>query len=516
MATTAVKAASDAVREKEEGEGGSSSSGLLHSPLVPLSHVAGQSSAAFRRATSLSGGAQPASNRSPSLRLRRSRLHTTHLLGCAGGALTNLILALYLAVSWLCNGPRVPVQTCKELGMRKPTPVQAHCIPQILAGRDVLGLAQTGSGKTAAFALPILHSLSLDPYGIFALVITPTRELAYQLAEQFRALGSCLHLRCTVIVGGMDMLSQAQNLMKRPHVVISTTGRIKVLLDENPDIPPLFSNTKFLVLDEADRVLDVGFEEELRVIFQCLPKKRQTLLFSATITSDLQTLLELSSNKAFFYEAYEGFKTVDTLKQQQRIHPKNVKDVYLFHVLSKMEDMGIRSVMIFVSTWSVFIGDVEQKLSPSKFIAQELDQDAAALHSLKSQNLRLAALHRFKSGQVPILLATDVASRGLDVPTVDLVINYDIPQFPRDYIHRVGRTARAGRGGLAISFVTQDDITLIQEIEAVVGRQLEKFDCKENEVLSDITKVYKARRVASMKMMDDGFEEGESKQKAET
>lgn len=140
-------------------------------------------------------------------------------------------------------------------------------------------------------------------------------------------------------------------------------------------------------------------------------------------------------------------------------------------------------------------------------LLEELDQEAAALHSLKSQNLRLSALHRFKSGQVPILLATDVASRGLDIPTVDLVINYDIPQFPRDYVHRVGRTARAGRGGLAISFVTQDDITLIQEIEAVLGRQLDKFDCKENDVLSDITKVYKARRVASMKMMDDGFEE---------
>ncbi|KAK2631612.1 hypothetical protein EUGRSUZ_L02677 [Eucalyptus grandis] len=314
-------------------------------------------------------------------------------------------------------------------------------------------------------------------------------ELAYQLAEQFRALGSCLHLRCTVIVGGMDMLTQAQSLMKRPHVVISTPGRIKVLLDENPDIPPLFSNTKFLVLDEADRVLDVGFEEELRVIFQCLPKKRQTLLFSATITSDLQTLLELSSNKPFFMRHMKQYVFI----------PKNVKDVYLFHVLSKLEDMGIRSVMIFVSTC--------RSCHLLSLLLEELDQEAAALHSLKSQNLRLSALHRFKSGQVPILLATDVASRGLDIPTVDLVINYDIPQFPRDYVHRVGRTARAGRGGLAISFVTQDDITLIQEIEAVLGRQLDKFDCKENDVLSDITKVYKARRVASMKMMDDGFEE---------
>ncbi|GAB4836748.1 DEAD-box ATP-dependent RNA helicase 36 [Ancistrocladus abbreviatus] len=185
-------------------------------------------------------------------------------------------------------------KTCLELGMKRPTPVQHHCIPKILAGNDVLGLAQTGSGKTAAFALPILHRLAEDPYGVFALVITPTRELAYQLAEQFRALGSCLHVRCVVVVGGMDKITQAKMLIQRPHVVIATPGRVKVLLEENPDIPPVFSRTKFLVLDEADRVLDVGFEEELRMIFRWLPKKRQTLLFSATMTSDLQTLLELS------------------------------------------------------------------------------------------------------------------------------------------------------------------------------------------------------------------------------
>lgn len=140
------------------------------------------------------------------------------------------------------------VQTCKELGMKKPTPVQHHCIPRILAGEDVLGLAQTGSGKTAAFALPILDRLAEDPYGVFALVITPTRELAYQLAEQFRALGSCLNLRCAVVVGGMDMLNQTQTLMQRPHVVIATPGRIKVLMDQNPDIPSVFSKTKVLLL----------------------------------------------------------------------------------------------------------------------------------------------------------------------------------------------------------------------------------------------------------------------------
>lgn len=392
--------------------------------------------------------------------------------------------------------------------MKMPTPVQRHCIPRILAGQDVLGLAQTGSGKTAAFALPILHRLAQDPYGVFALVITPTRELAFQLAEQFRALGSGLHLRCAVVVGGMDLLSQAQALIQRPHVVIATPGRLKVLMEEHSDdIPDVFSKTKFLVLDEADRVLDVGFQEELGAIFQCLPRSRQTLLFSATMTSELQALLEVSANKAYFYEAYEGFKTVESLKQQYVWMPKNVKDVYLLHVLSKLKDTGVRSSIIFVSTC--------RSCQLLNLLLEELGSEASSLHSFKSQSLRLSALHKFKSGQVHILIATDVASRGLDIPTVDLVINYDLPRYPRDYVHRVGRTARAGRGGLAISFVTPNDVKLLHEIEAVIGKQLEMFECKEKDVLEDITQVFKAKRVVTMKMMDDGFDDKEQARKAQ-
>ncbi|KAI3907615.1 hypothetical protein MKW98_016259 [Papaver atlanticum] len=397
-------------------------------------------------------------------------------------------------------------RTCKELGMKKPTQVQHHCIPRILAGQDVLGLAQTGSGKTTAFALPILNRLAENPYGVFALVITPTRDLAYQLAEQFRALGASLHLRCAVVVGGMDMITQARALMQRPHVVIATLGRIKVLLEQNPDIPFVFSKTKFLVLDEADSVLDVGLEEQLCAIFQYLPKDRQTLLFSATMTENLQTLLEVSANKAYFYEQYEGFKTVESLKQQYVFVPKNIKDVYLVHFLSKMEEMGVRSAIIFVSTC--------RSCHLLSLLLEELEQPAVGLHSHKSQALRISALHRFKSGQTPILLPTDVASRGLDIPTVDLVINYDIPRYAQDYLHRVGRTARAGRGGLAVSFVTQNDVDLIHEIESVVGKQLDKFECRENDVLAEITKVYKAKRVATMKMMDDGFDQKAEERKA--
>uniref|UniRef100_A0A1D1XNB5 DEAD-box ATP-dependent RNA helicase 36 n=1 Tax=Anthurium amnicola TaxID=1678845 RepID=A0A1D1XNB5_9ARAE len=389
--------------------------------------------------------------------------------------------------------------TCKALNMKRPTAVQRHCIPRILAGEDVLGLAETGSGKTAAFALPILHRLAEERYGVFALVVTPTRELAYQLATQFRALGSSLEVRCAVVVGGMNMLNQAKALMQRPHIVIATPGRIKLLLNEDPDIPRLFSNIKFLVLDEADRILDVGFEEELRVIFQCVPKKRQTLLFSATMTKNLQALHELSANRSYFYEAYEGFRTVDTLKQQYLYLDERVKDVYLYYILSKMNEMAIRSAMIFVSTC--------RTCHLLDLLLKELDSSAVALHSHKSQSLRLAALKRFKSSRVPVLVATDVASRGLDIPTVDLVINYDIPRYPRDYVHRVGRTARAGRGGLSISFLTPNDTDVINEVEAIIGKKLDAFECKESDVIENISKVYKARRIARMNMLDDGFDE---------
>ncbi|XLU46251.1 hypothetical protein S245_041065, partial [Arachis hypogaea] len=186
----------------------------------------------------------------------------------------------------LDHSPMFALLSC----LKRPWRVQSRCIPRVLEGRHVLGIDETGSGKTAALALPILHRLSEHLFGVFALVVTPTRELAFQLPEQFRALGSCLHLRIAVVVGGMDMLQQTKELAARPHVVIATPGKIKALL-ENPDIPLVFARTKFLVLDEVDRVLDVSFQEELKFIFKCLPENRQNLFFSATTTSNLQSCL---------------------------------------------------------------------------------------------------------------------------------------------------------------------------------------------------------------------------------
>ncbi|KAJ1699475.1 hypothetical protein LUZ63_007987 [Rhynchospora breviuscula] len=390
------------------------------------------------------------------------------------------------------------VDTCRELGMRRPTPVQHQCIPRILAGDNVLALAPTGSGKTAAFALPILHRLAEELYGVYALVLSPTRELATQLAEQFRALGAPINLRCVVAIGGYNTIDQAKAIAKKPHVVIATPGRIRALM-EGVEIAAAFSNTKFLVLDEADRVLDANFKEDLDVILKLLPRKRQTLFFSATMTGNLRTLSEVSGNNFFFFEGDKGGKTVETLKQQYLKVPADLKELYLSHILSNMEEEGIRSAIVFVSTC--------RTCHYLELLLEEVGQAAVALHSHKSQSLRLASLSRFKSGQVSVLLATDVASRGLDIPTVDLVINYNIPRDPSDYIHRVGRTARAGRGGLSVSFVTERDESLVHEIEGVTKRQLDEYDCDEKAVFEDITQVFVARRVAKMKMIDDGFEE---------
>ncbi|RHN61698.1 putative RNA helicase [Medicago truncatula] len=184
------------------------------------------------------------------------------------------------------------VRGCDKLGMQSPRPVQRHCIPKVLEGRHVIGIDKTGSGKTAAFALPILQRLGETPFGVFALVLTPTRELAVQLAHQFWILGSSLRLILTVVVGGLDKRIQAKQLVARPNLVIATPERLKILLQDNPEIAPIFAATKFLVLDEADQLLDVGFQEELKVIFQCLPENRQNLFFSATMTSNLQKMCD--------------------------------------------------------------------------------------------------------------------------------------------------------------------------------------------------------------------------------
>ncbi|GFG36911.1 hypothetical protein Cfor_12461 [Coptotermes formosanus] len=385
-------------------------------------------------------------------------------------------------------------------GLKHPTPIQTNCIPRILAGDDCIGCAKTGSGKTFAFALPILQKLCEEPYGIFALVLTPTRELAFQISDQFAVIGKAINLKQCVITGGMDMVQQGQELSKKPHIVIATPGRLADHLESCNTFS--MKKIKFLVLDEADRLLagGGGFDEQLKIIFNGLPKIRQNLLFSATITDTLEKVKEVASNKVFMWEAPAEVATVEQLDQFYVLCPVNVKDSYLVQIVRMFQEKNEKgSIMIFTDTCKNC-----QLLSMT---LSEVGFENVALHAMIRQKERLASLTQFRSNIIRILIATDVASRGLDIPAVELVLNHTIPNLPKDYIHRVGRTARAGRGGMAISLVTPHDIRLLHTIEDAINTKLKEYVVEDKEVMKILTQVSVMRREAEIKLDESNFYE---------
>jgi len=390
--------------------------------------------------------------------------------------------------SWLSD-------QCKELGILKPSEIQEQCIPQILKGKDCIGCSKTGSGKTAAFALPILQKLSEDPYGIFALILTPTRELAFQIADQFRVFGKSINLKDTIVVGGMDMVQQAGDLNKKPHIVIATPGRLAALMSVDADFT--FKNIQFLVLDEADRLLESSFEDDLKFIFSNISKSRQTLLFSATLTDTMEQLRLVTKKDHFCYEVKSQVATVQELDQRFLLIPSQVKDCYLIHLLQTFIEN--KSVIIFTHTC--------RSCHVLSFLLRKLGIKCAALHSLLSQRERLASLARFKTEVVKILIATDVASRGLDIPLVELVVNYNVPGSSKDYIHRVGRTARAGRGGMSLTLMTQYDIERLTTIEDDINTKMTEFETNETDALKLLKIVSVTRREVEIRLNDSGFGE---------
>ncbi|KNC82459.1 hypothetical protein SARC_05251 [Sphaeroforma arctica JP610] len=400
-------------------------------------------------------------------------------------------------------GEWIQAQT-QEMGMLRPTYIQTQCIPPTLKGKNVIGLAKTGSGKTAAFALPILQHLSKDPYGVHSVVLTPTRELAFQISEQFTALGHASNVRAVVVVGGLDMMRQALELARRPHVVIATPGRLADHLLSNSDIS--IKKIKFLVLDEADRLLSETFRAHLDIILRYTPPptKRQTLLFSATMHENMgkDHLEFVGCFNPLRFEAQSSERTISTLEQKYVFVPSQVKDCYLFEFLEKYEDT---TAIIFAATC---LG-----CETLAVMLRELGYSCVSLHSKMSQGRRLASLGKFRGSLVKILVATDVASRGLDIPEVEIVYNYDVPANPDDYIHRVGRTARAGRGGLSITIITQHDIERIQRIEDRTQRKMELVETEEDEVLKRLNNVTKARRAAILELDDRDFGERERNNK---
>jgi len=385
---------------------------------------------------------------------------------------------------------------CDSLGMKKATPVQSACIPPILGGRDVVACAETGSGKTACFLLPALQMLAKDRVGVFCLVLVPARELAYQALEQLRGLGgNVMGISGVAIVGGMSVTDQCRELARKPHFVFATPGRLKDILIHDSSCAEAFKRLRMFVIDEADRILDPSFEEDLKVIGGYLPSKRQTLLFSATISKNIEVLQEVVMKDCFKWSQHDTFKTVEKINDQYLFVPEKVKEVYLFHILQKFEEMKVRSAMIFVKSC--------ESCHVLSYLLDELDILAVALHSQQKQKKRMSSLNKFKSGVCPILVATDVASRGLDIPTVDLVINFDLPFLPREYIHRVGRTGRAGRSGRALTFVTQYTIQLLHSIESLTGRKLSNYETKEKEVLKHITRVFAARKAVRLRIEEE-------------
>merc|ERR1712062_556962 len=385
---------------------------------------------------------------------------------------------------WLCEA------ASEVMGWKMPSKIQTEAIPIALGDQDVIGLAETGSGKTGAFALPILHELFRNPQKLYGLVLTPTRELAFQIQEQFKKLGKSINLQCTALVGGMDMMEQSMTLGKRPHIIVATPGRLVDHLENTKGFN--LKQLKYLVLDEADRILNLDFEKEVDKILSCFPKQgRRNMLFSATMTKKVAKLQRASLNNPVKVEVSSKYQTVDKLKQYYLFIPEKHKELYLVHLINEMAG---NSFIVFSSTCN---GTMKLAL-----MLRNLGFSAIPLNGQMSQNKRLGALNKFKDRNRSILIATDVASRGLDIPHVDVVLNYDIPTHSKDYIHRVGRTARAGRAGKSITIVSQYDIELYQRIEQLLGKKLPLYDTTEEEVMILSERVAEAQRFAQKELKE--------------
>ena len=354
-----------------------------------------------------------------------------------------------------------------EMGYETMTPIQEQAIPVVLQGKDVMGAAQTGTGKTAAFALPLLQRMmkhenaSTSParHPVRALVLLPTRELAVQVAQQVELYAKYTNLRSTVVFGGMDMKPQTLELKKGVEVLVATPGR---LLDHIEAKNTVLNQVEYVVLDEADRMLDIGFLPDLQRILSYLPKQRITLLFSATFSPEIKRLASSYLQDPVTIEVARSNATASTVEQHFYSVGADDKRRALHQILKAR---GMKQAFVFVNS----------KLGCAR-LARSLEKEGlktTALHGDKSQEERLKALEAFKSGEVDLLVCTDVAARGLDIKDVPAVFNFDVPFNAEDYVHRIGRTGRAGASGLAVSFVASSDQRLVADIEKLIKTKIE-------------------------------------------
>ncbi len=352
------------------------------------------------------------------------------------------------------------LQAVQEAGYTEPTPIQMAAIPSIIAGHDLIGIAQTGTGKTAAFTLPILTKLAAQPGGprnsTRVLVIAPTRELVVQIDENVRIYGKHLPLRVATVFGGVGEHPQIRALQQGTDIIIACPGRLLDLMQRRHGD---FSGLQFLVLDEADRMLDMGFLPSIRQVVRQLPQKRQTLMFSATLSREIEALTHEFQRAPKIVQIGRRANPAETVTQLVYEVPKHLKPALLNHLL---RDAQMDMVLVF-----------SRMKHGADRIARQLEQKGircATLHSNRSQNQRLKALKDFKSGAVRVLVATDIAARGIDVDGISHVVNYDFPMHVEDYVHRIGRTGRANAIGDAISFVTPEDHGELRALERFIGR----------------------------------------------
>lgn len=380
---------------------------------------------------------------------------------------------------------------CKALGYRYATPIQTVAIPYALAGRDLIGVAETGSGKTAAFAIPILQSLLDKQKPFFALVLCPTRELAIQTAKNFQALGSIINARTAVIVGGVPMMEQLAQLAKKPHVVVATPGRLLDHMNKTKGFS--LAHLAYLVLDEADKLLDLDFGPALEKIIAKLPRERRTYLFSATMSTKVEKLQRASLRDPVRVSVSDGDKqTASRLRQQVFVVPQPHKDLCLVYL---MNNFAGKSIILFVRTF--------RECQRVAILLRRLGFGAVPLYGKLPMQARLSVLNKFRERSKSILVATDVAARGLDIPAVDLVVNFDLPLDSKTYVHRVGRTARAGRSGIAINIVTQYSVEVFLRIEHALGIKMEEYEKYDEELVKPLmARVEAAQREATREVKD--------------
>jgi len=356
------------------------------------------------------------------------------------------------------------LRALKTEGYTIPTPIQEQAIPIVLQHRDLLGCAQTGTGKTAAFAIPILQLLYQDRLQhkeqktIKALILTPTRELAIQIDESFAAYGRHTGLKHLVIFGGVSQNPQTEALRRGVDILVATPGRLLDLMNQRY---VHLDHIKMLVLDEADRMLDMGFVHDVKKIIAKVPAKRQTLFFSATMPNEIQNLANSILTNPEKVEVTPQSSTADTIQQELYYVEKNDKRLLLAHIL---KDRDIKTALVFTRT----------KHGADKVVKDlvKIGITAEAIHGNKSQNARQRALANFKNRTTRVLIATDIAARGIDIDDLTHVINYEIPNIPETYVHRIGRTGRAGASGIALTFCDQEEIEFLKDIHKLIGKQV--------------------------------------------